>query len=90
MYSIKSRMSGNYQLNDSLNDTLDAINKKIIVLAKCKMLHIQYDLYCDCNMETYQDLMTYKKILLDKLLGCKCLKDARLITIISRIKKLLR
>lgn len=90
MYHIQPRFSDNYATNTSLNNLLDAIDRKIAAMAKCKLLHIQYDLKCDADLDLYDDLMTYKKILLDKLLGCRCLGDARLIKIFSRIKKLLR
>lgn len=90
MYSIQPRITGNYSTNDSLNNMLDAIDKKVAAMAKCKLMHIQYDLMCDADLDLYWDLVTYKKILLDKLLGCNCLKDQRLIKIFSRIKRLLR
>ena len=90
MYSIAPRMSDNYVLNDSLNDTLDLIDVKVAYMAKCRMLSLQYDLTDNISIDKYDDLTTYKKLLLDKLLGCKCLTDQRLITIVSRIKRLLR
>ncbi len=90
MYSIRPRFANNYSTNDSLNNMLDAIDRKIAAMAKCKYMHISYDLACDADLDLYDDLATYKKILLKKLLGCNCLGDARLIKIYSRIKKLLR
>jgi hypothetical protein len=90
MYIVQPRMSGNYALNDSLNATLKAIDAKIAAMANCKLMALTYDLGCDADLCLYDDLTTYKKLLLDKLLGCNCLEDQRLIKIISRIKKLLR
>lgn len=90
MYSIQPRLANDYSTNDNLNNTLDSIDEKIKTMAICKYNHIQLDAACDCNLDLYDDLTTYKKILIDKLLGCGCLNDQRLIKIISRIKRLTR
>lgn len=90
MYTVAPRITGNYSTNDSLNDLIDAIDSKIIHMAKNRMMSIQYDLSCYPDLDKFEDLVSYKKLLLNKLLGCNCLKDQRLITIVSRIKKLLR
>lgn len=90
MYSIKPRVSEDYSTNESLNDTLDSIDKKIIGLAKCKSNHLTFNLVSDADMDLYDNLTMYKRILLDKLLGCHCLTHQKLIKIVSRIKKLTR
>ena len=83
-------MSNNYSLNSELNKLLDHIDNKILGLAQCKYNNITLRLIYDADLDLYDDLTTYKKILLDKLLGCNCLDDQRLIKIVSKIKKLLR
>ena len=90
MYNIQPRMSNNYSLNSELNKLLDHIDNKILGLAQCKYNNITLRLIYDADLDLYDDLTTYKKILLDKLLGCNCLDDQRLIKIVSKIKKLLR
>jgi hypothetical protein len=90
MYNIQPRMSNNYSLNSELNKLLDHIDNKILGLAQCKYNNITLRLIYDANLDLYDDLTTYKKILLNKLLGCNCLDDQRLIKIVSKIKKLLR
>ena len=83
-------MSENWSTNDQLNATIDSIDAKIVGLAKCKSNNISFDTSSDANLDLYDDLTTYRKILLDKLLGCNCLDDQKLIKIVSRIKKLTR
>lgn len=90
MYTIQTRMSNDYSMNCSINDTLDIIDKKIETLALCKLNNIMFNTSQDVDMDIYDDLTTYRKILLDKLLGCNCLEEQRLIEIISRIKRLTR
>lgn len=90
MYNIRPRLVNNWSTNESLNDTLDSIDTKVESMACCKAGNIQLDLTCNVDMDLYSDLMMYKEILLNKLLGCKCLEDHKLIDIVSRIKKLTR
>lgn len=90
MYSIQARMSENYSTNEQLNKTLDSIDAKIVALARCKSNNIIFDTTYDADLDLYDDLTTYRTILLNKLLGCNCLDNQRLIKIVSRIKKLTR
>lgn len=90
MYSIRPRIVDDYTTNCSLNSTLESIDKKISGLANCKLNHLLFNLTSDPDMDLYDDLTIYKKILMNKLLGCNCLDDQRLIKIVSRIKKLTR
>lgn len=90
MFIIQPRITGDWSSNESLNDLIDAVDIKVMSLACCKSSHIQYDLACETDMDLYSDLMAYRRILLDKLLGCHCLTDQKLIKIVSRIKILTR
>lgn len=90
MYSIQTRMAENWTTNEQLNATVDSIDAKIVSLAKCKSNHLMFGTIYDADMDLYDDLTTYRRILLDKLLGCNCLNDQKLIKIVSRIKKLTR
>ena len=90
MYSVRPRISGNYSNNYHLNATIDSIDTKVALMATCLVNHIQYDLSCNADLDLYDDLVTYRRILLEKLLGCNCVSDQKLIKIISRIKKLAR
>lgn len=90
MYIVQPRVVGNYSLNYELNQLLDSIDQKILGLAMCKYNALTFRLMNDADLYLYDDLTTYRKILLDKLLGCNCLENQRLIKIVSKIKKLLR
>lgn len=90
MYIIQPKVVGDYSSNDKLNNLLDAIDTKIVYLARCKSANIQYDTMYEPNMDLYDDLTTYRKILLDKLLGCNCIDDQRLIKITTKLNKLTR
>lgn len=90
MYSIAPRIAGNYSLNGSLNALLDSIDAKVALMAQCRMVSLRYDTADTIDIDLYDDLITYKNLLMDKLLGCKCITEQRLVSIVSRIKKLVR
>ncbi len=91
MYSIAPRLAGNYSTNEGLNNLLDAIDAKIIAMAECEYNDIRFGLdNCDVSLDDYDDLCTYRAMLLDRILGCECLNQTMLIPIVSRIKKLIK
>lgn len=90
MYSITPRLSPNYSSNDELNKLLDSLDRKIGAMALCQLKNYKFGSNKPVDLDLYEDLLIYKEILLDKLLGCNCLEDARLIEINSHIRKLIR
>lgn len=90
MYTIPTKVVDNYASNDSLNNLIDRINKKILEMARQEYNTIRLGLKYEPDLDTYDDLMSYKYILLNKLLGCNCLNEHFLLFIVSRIKKLTR
>jgi len=90
MYSVAPRFSPNYSTNEQLNKLIDAIDRKIGAMATCQLKNYKFGFTKPVDLDLYEDLLTWKEILLDKLLGCNCLEDARLITINSHIRQLIR
>jgi len=90
MYNISPQVVNNYASNDSLNQLLKSIDKKIILIASVEFDNVRLALNKKIDYELYNDLCTYKEILLNKLLGCNCLEDQMLIRIVSKIKKLIK
>lgn len=66
------------------------IDSKIAAMAACEYNNIRFGFQNKTDLDLYEDLLTYKEILLDKLLGCGCLDDVMLISINNRIRKLTR
>lgn len=89
MYSISPRMSQVYSSNEELNNLLDRIDRKIAQLATNLLNNYRFGFNRFIDLDLYEDLLTYKEILLDKLLGCNCLNDAKIILINSKIRKLI-
>lgn len=90
MYCIQPRFSPNYSSVEQLNKLLDAIDKKIAAVAVCQYDNYRFGFERPVDLDAYEDLLTYKEILLDKLLGCNCLEDQRIILLNSRIRQLTR
>ena len=88
MYSISPRMSNRFSSNDELNDLLDNIERKIGILATNQYNIIRFGFSRKIDLDLYQDLLTYKEILLDKLLGCNCLENVMLISLNDKLKKI--
>jgi len=89
MYSIGPQFTENYASNDSLNKLLDLIDTQILSYAFYEYNCIRLGTESQLPPYLYQDLYTYKEILLDYLLGCNCLQEQYLIKIIYKIKKLI-
>jgi len=89
MYSITPSLSDNYSSNKSLNDLLDSLDRKIVDIAVTQVNNVRFGLDKPVDIELYEDLLIYKDILLDKLLGCNCLDDEYIVYIISKIKHLI-
>ena len=89
MYSITPSLSDNYSSNKSLNDLLDSLDRKIVDIAVTQVNNVWFGLDKPVDIELYEDLLIYKDILLDKLLGCNCLDDEYIVYIISKIKHLI-
>ena len=90
MYSISPRLANNYSTNEELNNLLNMIDEKIAAMAICEYNSVRLGTVSNTDLDVYEDLLTYKEILLDKLLGCGCLEDALLISINNKIRKLTR
>lgn len=90
MYSISPRLTDNYSTNTSLNDLIDAIDNRIVEISIVEYNNVRFGFKQFVNMEQYEDLIIYRKMLLDKLLGCNCLEDVYLIKIVSKLKKLIQ
>lgn len=88
MYTISPQLVDNYSSNDSLNNLLKEVDRKIVYYAGLEYDRIRLGTNPKIDVEKYQDLKRYKKILLSKLLGCNCLEDEMLIMIVAKIKKL--
>lgn len=88
MYSISPRLTGNYSSNEELNNLIKYIDEKIGTMAVCEYNNIRLGFNKKVDIDVYEDLLTYKEILLDKLLGCNCLDDAMLISINNKIRRL--
>lgn len=90
MYSISPRLTNNFSTNEELNNLLSMIDKKIGTMAICEYDSVRFGFQRDIDLDLYDDLLNYKEILLDKLLGCNCLDDAMLISINNKVRKLTR
>lgn len=90
MYTIRSNVSDTYASNDSLNNLIKGIDHKLILMSKTEYNNVRLGLNYKVDLDLYDDLLTYRYILLNKLLGCNCLNEQFLIFIVSRIKKLIR
>jgi len=89
MFSLGPQFTENYASNDSLNKLLDQIDTQILSYAYYEYNCIRLGTESQLPPHLYQDLYTYKEILLDYLLGCNCLTGEFLIKIIYKIKKLI-
>jgi len=90
MFTIQTNLAENYFSNDNLNGLIDSIDNTLSAMAICEFNNIRFGFNKECvDMRRYQDLQTYREILLDKLLGCNCLNDFFLIDIVHKIKKLI-
>lgn len=89
MYSITPTLSNNYSSTQSLNALLDDIDSKIVDIATVQLSNVKYGFDKEVAIERYEDLIIYKDILLDKLLGCNCLDDEYIVYIITKIKQLI-
>lgn len=90
MYTIQSSFVDNYSSLNSLNNLIVAIDKTIEKMALCEYNNIRFRLSNQCvSLDDYDDLVTYRKILMTMLIGCNCLDDLFLIKIVSKIKKLI-
>lgn len=90
MYSISPHLADNYSTNESLNALIDAIDRRIVEIAVVEYNNVRLGLDQFVNIEQYEDLIIYRKMLLDKLLGCQCLQEVFLIKIVSKLKKLIK
>ncbi len=90
MYSITPRFSNNYSTNAELNSLIDAIDTRIAEIAVVEYNNVRFGFQGKVNIEQYEDLLIYRKMLLDKLLGCTCLQDVYLLKIVSKLKKLIK
>lgn len=88
MYSITPRLTNNYSTNEELNNLLDMIDRKIGAMAICEYNNVRFKFDRKVDLDRYEDLLTYKEILLDKLLGCNCLDDVMLIKLNNKIRKI--
>jgi len=90
MYSISPKLSNDYSTNKELNNLLDLIDKKIGHMALTEYDNVRFGFIDKVDLTNYRDLLQYKEILLDKLLGCNCLENARLLSINNKIRKITR
>lgn len=90
MYTIPTNVVDNYASVDSLNNLIDRINNTILRMARQEWNAVRLGLKYEPDLDKYDDLMSYKYILMNKLLGCNCLNEQFLLYIVSRIKKLTR
>lgn len=91
MYTIPTNVVDNYASNDSLNALIKRIDKTLQSVAIRQYNDIRLGKSNDdVDLDLYDDLTTYRYILLNKLLGCNCLQAQFLIFIVSKIKKLTR
>lgn len=86
---ISPSLTTNNQTNQGYNDLLKAIDNKIADIASVQLFNDIYAVKKNVNMCLFEKLCDYKEILLDKLIGCNCLKDEHLIYITSQIQKLI-
>lgn len=90
MYITPTKVSDVYSSNKSLNNLIKAIDLKLIRMATAEYNNIRLGMTTKVDLDLYEDLQTYRYILLNKLLGCNCLSEHFLLFIVSRIKKLIR
>jgi hypothetical protein len=90
MYIIPTSTSESYVTNDSLNNLIEGVDAKLLLLAVAEYNNRRLGLKSVVDLCLYDDLQTYRYILLNKLLGCNCLSAQFLIFIVSRVKKLIR
>lgn len=90
MYSISPTMADNYASNASLNSLLDSVDRRIAEIAIVQLNNTRFGFRQEVNFDQYDDLLIYKEILMDKLMGCNCLDDQFLIKIVSKLKKLIK
>lgn len=90
MYTIQTSVVDNYTSNGSLNNLIDSIDRKLMLMARIQYDNIRLGMNNKVDLDLYDDLQTYKYILLNKLLGCNCLSTQFLLLIVSKIKKLIR
>lgn len=90
MYTIPTNVVDNYASNDSFNNLIKSIDDALYRMAKVEYNNIRLKLNYDIDLDRYDDLKTYRYILLNMLLGCNCLNNQFIINIVSRIKKLTR
>lgn len=88
MYSISPILVGNYSSTHNLNQLIDDVDNRIVQIAIVQYNNVRFGFQQFVDMEQYEDLLIYKEILLDKLLGCNCLDDQFLLKIVSKLKKL--
>lgn len=88
MSTIHTNTTNLYYSNESLNELLTLIDRSMLRLNTIEYNNMRLAMKVPVNLSTYNDLMTYKTILLNKLLGCNCLDSQFLINIIYKIKKL--
>lgn len=89
MYSIAPTIAENYSTNAQLNRLIDNIDLQIMKFATYEYNAIRLGTKSQLDLQLYYDLLTYKEILLDVLMGCNCLTDEYLLLIVYKIKKLL-
>ena len=90
MYSIAPRLTNDYSSNKELNNLLSMIDAKIGTMAICEYNNVRFGFDKEVDLNLYEDLLQYKEILMDKLLGCDCLDDVMLISINNKIRKITR
>ncbi len=90
MYCISPRLADNYSTNFDLNELLDAVDNRIVTIAIVKYNNVRFGFNQFVDLDQYEDLLTYKEILLSILLGCNCLQDQFLVKIVSKLKKLIK
>lgn len=90
MYNISPQLVNLYSSNDSLNNLLDEVDRKIVLMAGTEYNNVRLGSSSNIDMEKYQDICRYREILLDKLLGCNCLEDQMLIMMVAKLKKLIK
>jgi hypothetical protein len=90
LYCIAPHLTNNYSTTEQLNDLIEKIDHKILEMAVVQYNNVRFGFVQPVDIEKYEDLLIYKKILLDKLLGCNCLTDQFLLMIVSKLKKLIK
>lgn len=88
MYSIAPSLANNYSTNYDLNLLVKSIDTKILQIATTHLNNVRFGFTNTVNLDLYDDLTIYRRILMDILLGCNCLQDILLLKVVSKLKKL--